>query len=87
MGHAHWGLIALAFVLGLVLTFALMIRRVKREVPVRTSTSTTAAGGRSGAETGPPTKKVSAPGEAETTKLPAADAAESNEKPQKDQAQ
>lgn len=36
MGAAHWALIALAFFLGMVLTFASMTRRVKREVPVRT---------------------------------------------------
>ncbi|MGH3635134.1 MAG: hypothetical protein ACRDTS_13835 [Mycobacterium sp.] len=34
MQGASWLLIALAFVLGLVLTFALMVRRVEREVPV-----------------------------------------------------
>lgn len=33
MQHVNWWLMALAFVLGLVLTLALMIRRVKREVP------------------------------------------------------
>ena len=30
----NWWLMALAFVLGLLLTFALMIRRVTREVPI-----------------------------------------------------
>lgn len=34
MHGASWLLLTLAFVLGLVLTFALMIRRVEREVPV-----------------------------------------------------
>jgi hypothetical protein len=37
MDHANNWLIVLAFVLGLLLTFALMIRRVKREVPVGSS--------------------------------------------------
>jgi hypothetical protein len=36
-------LIGLAFVLGLLLTFALMIRRVKREVPVGSSSSSAEA--------------------------------------------
>ena len=34
MNHPQWWLIVVAFLLGLVLTFALMIRRVSREVPV-----------------------------------------------------
>jgi hypothetical protein len=34
MNDVNWWLMALAFVLGLALTFALMIRRVTREVPV-----------------------------------------------------
>jgi uncharacterized membrane protein ArfC len=34
MHGACWTLIAVAFVLGMVLTFALMVRRVEREVPV-----------------------------------------------------
>jgi len=92
MDHAHWGLIAVAFVLGLVLTFALMIRRVKREVPVSTTGAAAAggaaglAGGRSGAESEPPTAKIataeerpttkiSTTEEAPTTKMPAAGAA------------
>ena len=33
MQNVNWWLMALAFVLGLVLTLALLIRRVKREVP------------------------------------------------------
>lgn len=39
----NWWLMVLAFVLGLALTFALMIRRVKREVPVGSSVATPAA--------------------------------------------
>jgi hypothetical protein len=45
----NWWLMALAFVLGLALTFALMIRRVKREVPAAhaVSTGTSAMGSKS----------------------------------------
>jgi hypothetical protein len=45
MGDANWWLIGLAFVLGLLLTFALTIRRVTREVPVSSPTRAAAAGG------------------------------------------
>lgn len=44
MNHANWWLIGLAFVLGLLLTFALTIRRVKREVPVSSTGAAAAAG-------------------------------------------
>jgi uncharacterized membrane protein ArfC len=37
MGQVNYWLVGLAFLLGLLLTFALTIRRVKREVPVRSS--------------------------------------------------
>jgi uncharacterized membrane protein ArfC len=37
MGVVNYWLVGVAFLLGLVLTFALTVRRVKREVPVRTS--------------------------------------------------
>ena len=37
MGHVNYWLVGVAFVLGLLLTFALTIRRVEREVPVRSS--------------------------------------------------
>jgi uncharacterized membrane protein ArfC len=43
MGQVNFWLVGLAFVLGLLLTFALTIRRVEREVPVRSS-ATAAAG-------------------------------------------
>ena len=70
--HPQWWLIGLSFALGLVLTFALMIRRVKSEVPVSTSApaASTAgfAGGRSGAESEAPTTKTAAGGEAATPK-------------------
>jgi hypothetical protein len=48
MGHVNWWLIGLAFVLGLLLTFALTIRRVTREVPVSSSTGGVATGGTAG---------------------------------------
>jgi uncharacterized membrane protein ArfC len=48
MEHVNWWLIGLAFMLGLLLTFALMIRRVKREVPVSLSTAAAATGGPAG---------------------------------------
>jgi uncharacterized membrane protein ArfC len=82
MDHAHWGLMALAFVLGLVLTFSLMIRRVKREVPVVKSARLGAAagtasgtGGRSDAESESPTKKIATAEQAPTTKMSATDEA------------
>lgn len=57
MSDVNWWLMALAFVLGLVLTLALTLRRVKREVPVygalgrRPDASTAAAGGTAGGAT------------------------------------
>lgn len=68
MDHAHWGLIALAFVLGLVLTFAMMIRRVEREVPVTTTSA--AAAGAAAAAAGAAESKT-AGSESETKKMPA----------------
>ena len=44
MGHVNFWLVGLSFALGLLLTFALTIRRVKREVPVRSSAGAGAAG-------------------------------------------
>ena len=79
MDHAQWWLMVLAFVLGLVLTFALMIRRVKREVPVSTSAGATSAGGAgkgagasSGAEYETPTTRITTGRDAPTTKIPTA---------------
>jgi uncharacterized membrane protein ArfC len=37
MGHVDYWLLGVSFLLGLVLTFALTVRRVTREVPVRPS--------------------------------------------------
>lgn len=61
MDDVNFWLMTLAFLFGLVLTFALMIRRVKREVPGSPSSAMPAAGaagfagGRSGAESDPVT--------------------------------
>jgi hypothetical protein len=79
MGHANCWLLGVAFVLGLLLTFALTIRRVKREVPVSSSAGAATAGA---AESESPTTKLPAaaaaaaapvkgPSEAETTKMAA----------------
>jgi hypothetical protein len=56
MNHPQWWLIVVAFVLGMVLTFALMIRRVRREVPVGVSTGRSAAGALSDAASETTTK-------------------------------
>ena len=37
MGYVNYWLVVVAFLLGLLLTLAMTIRRVKREVPVRSS--------------------------------------------------
>ncbi|HZC11238.1 MAG TPA: hypothetical protein VE485_14630 [Mycobacterium sp.] len=40
MGHVDYWLLGVSFLLGLVLTLALTVRRVTREVPVRSSAAT-----------------------------------------------
>lgn len=85
MSDVNWWLMALAFVLGLVLTLALTLRRVKREVPVygalgrRPATGATAAGSAAAATTVPDdaTTKLPKAGAVDepTTKLPKATAA------------
>ncbi len=57
MHGASWVLIAVAFILGLVLTFALMIRRVEGEVPVSSSAAAAEADAAesASAESEPPT--------------------------------
>ncbi len=62
MSNVTYWLMTLAFVLGLLLTFALMIRRVKRQIPIYA-----ALGASAGA--GVKTSHVSAP-DAPTAKLP-----------------
>jgi uncharacterized membrane protein ArfC len=66
MHHVHWWLFALSFVIGLGLTFALLARPVKHQVPERTAT------GRSGAESESPTTKIPVAKEPTTTKIPVA---------------
>ncbi|BCQ07689.1 hypothetical protein [Mycobacterium heckeshornense] len=46
MGDVNWWLTALAFALGVVLTFALMIRRVEREIPLSQATGGDDAAGK-----------------------------------------
>jgi uncharacterized membrane protein ArfC len=58
MSQVNIWLVGLAFVLGLLLTLALTVRRVKREVPVGSSAALAAA-------------PVRSPSEAETTKIKA----------------
>ena len=82
MSDVNWWLMALAFVLGLVLTLALTLRRVKREVPVygalgRRPEPTAAGGGTAAAATAvadEPTTKLPkvGTGDEPTTKLPKA---------------
>lgn len=78
MSDVNWWLMALAFVLGLVLTLALTLRRVKREVPVygalgrRPDASTAAAGGTGAraAATGGTAGGATAVADDATTKMP-----------------
>ncbi|BDD97153.1 hypothetical protein [Mycolicibacterium fortuitum] len=86
MSDVNWWLMALAFVLGLVLTLALTLRRVKREVPVygalgrRPEPTPAARGGTAAAATAvadEPTTKLpkAGTGDEPTTKLPKATSA------------
>lgn len=86
MSDVNWWLMALAFVLGLVLTLALTLRRVKREVPVygalgrRPESTAAARGGTAAAATAvadEPTTKLPkvGTGDEPTTKLPKATSA------------
>jgi len=80
MGHTNHWLLALSFVMGLILTLALTIRRVEREVPVHPSAGAPAAGAAAaevpttklptGAAAAAATAKI--PSQAETTKIPVA---------------
>jgi uncharacterized membrane protein ArfC len=63
VNHVHWWLFALSFVTGFVLTLALTVRPVKRQVPVK------ASAGKS-AKSEPPTTKIPAATESPTTKIP-----------------
>ncbi|WP_102145325.1 hypothetical protein [Mycobacterium hubeiense] len=73
MSDVNWWLMALAFVLGLLLTFAFMLRRVKREVPVYGALGRAPGVGDVGSAGG--AAKVAGAEEA-TTRLPRADADE-----------
>lgn len=86
MSDVNWWLMALAFVLGLVLTLALTLRRDKREVPVygalgrRPEPTAAARGGTAAAATAvadEPTTKLpkAGTGDEPTTKLPKATSA------------
>lgn len=68
MDELNWWLVALAFVLGLLLTSALTIRRVTREVPVN-STGAAPNAGRSGAEAERPATNITTYDEAPTTTI------------------
>src|SRR5947209_16559405 len=57
MGHMQWWLFALSFVMGLVLTLALRVRPVKRQVPVGTRNG---RGATVGAEPEPPATVIPA---------------------------
>lgn len=77
MSDVNWWLMALAFVLGLVLTLALTLRRVKREVPVygalgrRPDTGATGGGtAAKAAATGGTAAGATAVADDATTKLP-----------------
>lgn len=77
MNDVNWWLMALAFVLGLVLTLALTLRRVKREVPVygalgRRPDASAAAGGAAAAKAtgGGTAGGATAVADDATTKLP-----------------
>ncbi|MFN6549677.1 hypothetical protein ACP6C7_03215 [Mycolicibacterium septicum] len=74
MSDVNWWLMALAFVLGLVLTLALTLRRVKREVPVygalgRRPDAAAGAGGKAAAVGGTAGAATAVADDA-TTKLP-----------------
>jgi uncharacterized membrane protein ArfC len=63
VNHVHWWLFALSFAMGLLLTLALILRPVKRQVPVGKSEPT---------EPEPSTTKIPVPKEAPTTRIPVA---------------
>lgn len=74
MSDVNWWLMALAFVLGLVLTLALTLRRVKREVPVygalgRRPDAAAGSGGKAAAVGGTAAAATAVADDA-TTKLP-----------------
>ena len=73
MSHVHWALLAVSFALGMVVTFVLTMRSVKRHAPDGTSWDeseppTTLMP----VETEPPTALIPAAQDPPTTKIPAA---------------
>jgi uncharacterized membrane protein ArfC len=68
MGDANWWLIAVAFVLGLLLTFALMIRPVTQEIPANRIGAALHTG-RPAAEADPPTTNITTDERAPTTTI------------------
>ena len=71
MSHVHWALLAVSFALGMVVTFVLTMRSVKRHAPVGTSWDeseppTTLMP----VETEPPTTLIPAETEPPTTQIP-----------------
>ncbi len=68
MNHVHWWLVAVAFVTGLIFTFALMLRPIRSQAPVETSEEK----GDAGTEVEHPTTKIPVAKEHPTTKIPVA---------------
>ena len=72
MSHVQWPLVALAFVIGLALTAALMVRRVKPEVVAAASTGKPVSG-KNATALDPPTTRIPVARESPTTRIPIAD--------------
>lgn len=72
MNHVHWWLFALSFAMGLVLTLALIVRPVKRQVPVGKSepTESEPETTRIRVAKEPPTTRIRVAKEPPTTKIP-----------------
>lgn len=69
MNHAHWWLFGLSFAMGFVLTFALLVRPVKRQVPVRTSVISESPTTKIPVAVDPPTTRMPTGNEFPTTKI------------------
>ena len=74
MNHVHWWLFAMSFAVGLVLTLALLVRPVKRRVPVGKSepTESEPTTTRIPVPKEPPTTRIRVAKEPPTTRIPAA---------------
>ena len=74
MNHVHWWLFTLSFAVGLVLTLALLVRPVKRQVPVGKSepTESEPTTTRIPVPKEPPTTRIRVAKEPPTTRIPAA---------------